>query len=339
MVLNRLGEHDGAALVERLAGNAGLARQTVDAIVERADGVPLFVEELTKAVVESGGRDSRGGAVSAGAPPTSAIPATLHASLIARVDRLGPIAKEVAQIGAVIGREFSYELIQSAVQRPEPDLETALERLTDAGLLFCRGAPPQSSYLFKHALVQDTAYTTLLRARRRQLHAAIAATLEREFPETVTAQPELLAHHYSAAGLGEPAVRFWHRAGERALERSANLEAVAHLTRGIELLGSLPQSPERDQQELMLQVALVAPLWASRGFGSVEAERAARRAVELSRRGGTDTPAHFRALYGLAYAHLLRGDLRGARPLAEQMLDLAERLQDPSRLCPFRDGL
>jgi predicted ATPase len=214
LALNRLAGGDGAVLVRRLGGNTGLSRETVEEIVERADGVPLFVEELTKAVVESGDLDNRVGAVLAASPlPDLAIPATLHASLIARLDRPGPSAKEIAQIGAVIGGEFSRELIQPVAQRPEPDLETALDRLTDAGLLFCRGVPPHSSYLFKHALVQDAAYATLLRARLRQLHEAIAAALEREFPETVATQPELLAHHCTEAGLTEPTVQY--RAGGR----------------------------------------------------------------------------------------------------------------------------
>jgi class 3 adenylate cyclase/predicted ATPase len=333
LALNRLAGRHGAVLVEHLAGNAGLSQETVEEIVERADGVPLFVEELTKAVVESGDLDNRVGAVLAASPlPNLAIPAALHASLIARLDRLGPTAKEIAQIGAVIGREFSHELIQPVAQRPELDLETALVRLTEAGLLFRRGAPPHT-YLFKHALVQDAAYATLLRARRRQLHEAIAAALEREFPETVATQPELLAHHCTEAGLTGQAVQYWHRAGDRALERSANLEAIAHLTRGIQLLNSLPQSQQRDEQELMFQAALVAPLWTSRGFGSPEAERASRRALELfASAPRPDTAAHFQALYGLAYAYLIRGDLRRARPLAEQLLDLAERLRDAELL-------
>jgi class 3 adenylate cyclase/predicted ATPase len=333
LALNRLGGRDGTALVEHLAGNAGLSQETVEEIVERADGVPLFVEELTKAVVESGDLDNRVGAVLIASPlPNLAIPATLHASLIARLDRLGPTAKEIAQIGAVIGREFAHELIRLVAQRPEPDLQTALARLTDAGLLFRRGMPPHASYLFKHALVQDAAYATLLRARRRQLHAAIATVLEREFPETAATQPELLAYHCTEAGLIEQGVQYWHHAGELALERSANPEAIAHLTRGIQLLNSLPQSRQRDEQELMLQAALVAPLWASRGFGSPESERASRRALELCERAAPDTPAHFRALYGLAYAHMIHGDLRRSRPLAEQMLALAERRQDPELL-------
>jgi predicted ATPase len=184
VALNRLGERDVTALVRELAGNAPLGSEIVAEIAARTDGVPLFVEELTRAVLEGADQDNRIAAVLAASPlPSLAIPATLHASLIARLDRLGPVAKEVAQIGAVIGREFSYELIQPMAQRPEPELEAALGRLTDAGLLFCRGAPPHSSYLFKHALVQDAAYATLLRARRQQLHAAIVAALEREFPE------------------------------------------------------------------------------------------------------------------------------------------------------------
>jgi predicted ATPase len=333
LALNRLGGRDGAALVEHVAGNAGLSPETVEEIVERADGVPLFVEELTKAVVESGDLDNRVGAVLAASPlPNLAIPATLHASLIARLDRLGPIAKEIAQIGAVIGREFSHELIRPVAQRTEPELETALDRLTDAGLLFRRGEPLHASYLFKHALVQDAAYATLLRARRRQLHEAIAAAVEREFPETVATQPELLAHHCTEAGLTEQAVQYWQRAGERALDRSANLEAIAHFTRGVQLLDSLPQGRQRDEQKLVFQVALIAPLSSSSRYGSPEAERASRRALELCERAAHDTPAHFQALQGLAYAYLMRGDLRRARPLAGQLLALAERRQDPELL-------
>jgi tetratricopeptide (TPR) repeat protein len=333
LALTRLQERYGAVLVRRLASNAGLSQETVEEIVERADGVPLFVEELTKAVVECGDLDNRVGGVLAASPlPNLAIPATLHASLIARLDRLGPIAKEIAQIGAVLGREFSDDMIRPVATRPEPDLETALERLTDAGLLFRRGVPPHAWYLFKHALVQDAAYATLLRARRRELHEAIAAALEREFPETVASQPELLAHHCTEAGLTEQAVQYWRRAGERALERSANPEAIAHLTRGIRLLDSLPQNRQRDEQELVLQAALIAPLWTNYGFGSPEAERASRRALELCERAAPGTPAHFRALRGLAYAYVIPGDLRRARPFAEQLLDLAERLRDPEYL-------
>jgi class 3 adenylate cyclase/predicted ATPase len=333
MALNRLGERDATILVRELAGNALLGSEIVEEIVARTDGVPLFVEELTKALLEGGDQDNRAAAVLAASPaPHLAIPTTLHASLIARLDRLGPIAKEVAQIGAVIGREFSYELIQPVTQRPQPDLEAALDRLTDAGLLFCRGNPPHSSYVFKHALVQDAAYATLLRARRQQLHAAIAAALKAEFPEIVAAQPELLAHHYTEAALTHQAIENWLRAGEHANERSANPEAIAHLTRGLKLLEDLPESSQRDEKELAFQVALLTPLFAAR-FGSAEGERAARMAMELSRTmGGADQRPLVRALFGLSLNYSARGKIRIGREVAEQMLAVAERLQEPEPL-------
>ena len=271
LALNRLGEREVTALVRGLAGNAPLGSEIVEEIVDRTDGVPLFIEELTRAVLESVDQENRVAAVLAASPlPSSAIPATLHASLIARLDRLGSVTKEVAQIGAVIGREFPYELIEPVAQWPQPDLEAALDRLTDAGLLFCRGTPPHSSYLFKHALVQDAAYATLLRARRQQLHAAVAGALEREFPEVAAAQPELLAHHYAEAGLRQQAIDNWLRAGERANEALANPEAIAHLTRGLKLLEDLPDSSQRDEKELAFQIALLTPLFAAR-FGSARA--------------------------------------------------------------------
>jgi class 3 adenylate cyclase/predicted ATPase len=333
LALNRLGERDVTVLVRELAGNAALGGEIVEEIVERTDGVPLFVEELTRAVLERADQDNRVAAVLAASPlPNLAIPATLHASLIARLDRLGAVAKEVAQIGAVIGREFPYELIQPVAQRPEPDLGAALDRLTEAGLLFCRGTPPYASYLFKHALVQDAAYATLLRARRQQLHGAIGAALEREFPEIAAAQPELLAHHYTEAALAQQAIDNWLRAGERANEGSANPEAIAHLTRGLKLLDDLPENLQRDERELAFQVALLTPLFAAR-FGSAEGERAARRAMELSRRvGGADQRPLIRALFGLSLNYSARGKIRMGLEVAEQLLTVAERLQEPEPL-------
>jgi class 3 adenylate cyclase/predicted ATPase len=333
LALDRLGEPDVTALVRELAGNAPLGSGIVAEIVERADGVPLFVEELTRAVVESGRSGEPGWAVLAASPlPNLSIPATLHASLIARLDRLGSGAKDVAQIGAVIGREFPYELIQPVAQRPQPDLEAALDRLTDAGLLFRRGPPPHYSYLFKHALVQDAAYATLLRSRRQQLHAAIAGALEREFPEIAAAQPELLAHHYTEAALRQQAIDNWLRAGERANEASANPEAIAHLTRGLKFLEDLPESSERDEKELAFQIALQTPLFAAR-FGSAEGERAAQRAVELSRKvAGANQRPLVRALFGLSLTYLSRGQIRSGREVAEELLGVAERLQEPETL-------
>src|ERR1700751_3236612 len=201
IALNRLGRNEGATLVHQLAGNLGaLPPEVVDEIVERTDGVPLFVEELTKAVVEAGA--DRGYASMSAVPASSlAVPATLHASLLGRLDRLGPSAKTVAQVGAAIGRDFSHELLAAGVQLAEPELQEALRRLVEAGLVFQRGAPPAAEYLFKHALVQDTAYSTLLRARRQQLHRRIAEALEQRFPESVETRPEIVAHHYGEAAL------------------------------------------------------------------------------------------------------------------------------------------
>jgi class 3 adenylate cyclase len=235
--LSRLAGRDGVALIERLAGNTDLTREIVDEIVERADGVPLFVEELTKAVLETGGRGDRiAGVLTASALPDLAIPPALHASLIARLDRLGPVAKEVAQIGAVLGREFGYDLIEQVAQRPPGELRLGLDRLTATGLLFCRGVAPHSSYLFKHALVQDAASGTLLRARRQELHARVAAVLEQHSSDLVGRQPELLAHHLTAAGDSERAVDQWLKAGQHAAERSAHLEAIRHFGRGLAIL-------------------------------------------------------------------------------------------------------
>jgi len=214
LALNRLGERDGEALVQKLAGNALLTPDIVTEIVERTDGVPLFVEELTKAVLESVVQSDRAtGVLGTTSLATLSVPATLHASLMARLDRLGPMPKEIAQIGAVLGREFSYELIDPVAQRPEKELQAALAQLSEAGLLFCRGAAPHSSYLFKHALVQDAAYSTLLRGRRQELHARVAAALEQYIADLVERQPELLAHHLMAAGATERAVDQWVKAG------------------------------------------------------------------------------------------------------------------------------
>src|SRR6202040_4199449 len=270
LALNQLGGRDSAVLVERLAGNAALSHDIVDEIVERADGVPLFVEELTKAVLESSDPDNRVPAVLAASPlPELAIPATLHASLIARLDRLGPLAKEVGQIGAVLGREFGYDLVEQVAQRPAVELRAGLDRLPEAGLLFCRGVAPQSSYLFKHALVQDAAYGTLLRARRQELHARVATAVEQHFPDFVERRPELLAHHLTAAGDTQSAIDQWLKPGQYAAQRSAaHLEAIRHFDHGLEALAALPQAAARDQRETDLQLA--------RGSSRFTAEGASR---------------------------------------------------------------
>ncbi|MFG3594079.1 AAA family ATPase [Bradyrhizobium sp. RDI18] len=258
--LTRLDRRQGAILVQRVAGNQALSTDTVEQIVTRTDGVPLFVEELTKAALEAravGG--SAEGALTGASTSALTLPATLHASLLARLDRLGPTAKQVAQTGASIGREFSYDLLGAVATRKERELQNELARLVASELVFQRGAPPQSVYTFKHALVQDAAYSTLLRGDRQQLHARIADVLERRFPERVAREPELLAHHLTEARKIDRAIGYWLKAGERAAERSANLEAVRHLTRGLEALKTLPESPERDRRELELQIAIGTP--------------------------------------------------------------------------------
>jgi len=319
MALNRLGGRDGAALVERLVGNTGLARETVDEIVERADGVPLFVEELTKAVLESGDPGNRVAAVLAASPlPELAIPATLHASLISRLDRLGPSAKEVAQIGAVLGREFGYDLIERVA--PAAELQAGLGRLTEAGLLFCRGTAPQSSYLFKHALVQDAAYGTLLRARRQELHVRVAAVLEENFADLVETQPELLAHHLSAAN-SERAGDQWLKAGRHAAQRLAHLEAIRHFERGLAILPALAEGRERDGCEIELQLARGLSLFTTEGFVSGAAAEAYARAHELSERSG-DVRQLFTAVFGLWVSANGRGGMVDCRQFSRRLQQL-----------------
>src|SRR5215831_7928450 len=322
LVLNQLGESDSAVLVEGLAGNAGLSREIVDEIVERADGVPLFVEELTKAVLESGEHDNRLAAVLPASPsPALSIPATLHASLIARLDRLGPVAKEIGQIGAVLGREFGYDLIEPVARRPAAELRAGLDRLAEAGLLFCRGVAPQSSYLFKHALVQDAAYGTLLRARRQELHAQVAAALEQHFADLVERRPELLAHHLTAAGDTKRAVDQWLTAGNHAAARSTPREAIRHFERGLAVLSALPDGTAREGREIELQLARGLSLFTVEGFVSAKAVQAYTRARELAEERG-DARQLFTATYGLWQSAHGDGRVRDCRPLSERLLQL-----------------
>jgi class 3 adenylate cyclase/tetratricopeptide (TPR) repeat protein len=328
LALSRLGGHDGAALVEQLAGNAGLARETVDEIVRRADGVPLFVEELTKAVLETGDRDNRVTAVLAASPAaTLAIPATLHASLIARLDRLGPVAKEVGQIGAVLGREFGYDLIERVAQRPAAELGLGLDRLAEAGLLFCRGVAPQSSYLFKHALVQDAAYGTLLRGRRQELHGRAAAVLEQHFADLVERQPELLAHHLTAAGDTERAVDQWLKAGQQAETGSAHLEAISRFERGLTVLTALREGPARDGREIELQLARGQSLFTAEGFRSAGAAQAYTRAHELAEQRGNPRQ-RFTAVSGLWQSANGAGSVQDCQKLSNRLQQLAATERD-----------
>jgi class 3 adenylate cyclase/tetratricopeptide (TPR) repeat protein len=320
--LNRLGGRDAAALVLGLAGNTPLGSEVVAEIVERTDGVPLFVEELTKAVIERGGQDRQVGAVLSASPlPALAVPATLHASLIARLDRIGGAAREVAQIGAVLGREFSYELIQPVAQRSGADLQNALSRLTEAGLVFCRGVVPNSSYLFKHALVQDAAYGTLLRTRRQELHARVAAVLEADFSDLVARQPELLAHHLTGAGQTERAVAQWLAAGRFAAARLAPREAIGHFDRGLVLLGFQPEGAARDAQEVELQLARGLSLFTTEGFLSEAAARSYTRARELAELRNDDRQL-IEAIYGQWQGTTGAGNVAAGGPLSRTLLAL-----------------
>ena len=335
LTLSRLDRQNGAAMVSRIAGERALPEALAAEIVERADGVPLFVEELARAVIEA--QDSGEGverALSAATPAAAGVPAALHASLMARLDRLGPTAREIAQIGAVIGRDFSYELLAPVADRTDAELAAALGRLTDAGLVFQRGAPPQAAYLFKHALVRDAAYASLLRRRRQALHGQIADLLETGFPERVAVQPELVAYHYTEAALVARAIAYWQRAGERAIERAANIEAIAHLTRGVDLLNGLPESRQRDEQEVQLQTALLGPYMATRGFATSANIVAAARAVELCERLGGRAVEQVRALRSVSFYMMAHGDARRALEVGESCLRLADQLQDPGLLGP-----
>ena len=295
-------------------------------IVERTDGIPLFVEEMTKAVLEAEGEDDA--RRTAGAVPSTAlaVPASLHASLMARLDRLGP-AKEVAQIGAAIGREFSHALLSAVTPKREADLGSALDRLVRAGLLFRQGVPPHETYLFKHALVQDAAYETLLRSRRQDLHGRIAIEIETHFAEIAEQRPELLAHHATQAGLIERAVVQWAKAGRRSVSRSAMVEAVSQLRRGLELVPALSDTPERQRLELELQSALGGALVASRGIAAPETGSAYARARVLCEQLG-DSVSLIPVLSGQISHHFGRAEYALAQRTAEDLLHLAQSRGD-----------
>src|SRR6202043_2593991 len=330
VTLNRLGERDAAAIIARLVGNKALPADVMAEIVERTDGIPLFVEEMTKAVLEAESEGAARRTVAAVPSSALAVPASLHASLMARLDRLGP-AKEVAQIGSAIGREFSHPLLASVARKPEAELGSALDRLVQAGLLFRQGVPPHASYLFKHALVQDAAYGTMLREPRRALHARIAETIESQFTEIAERQPELLARHCTEAGLVEKAVGLWGKAGQRSLERSALVEAVAQLAGALDQIATLPSTPALHREQIRLQVALIAPLMHVKGYAAPETKAAAERArvlIEQAEALGElpeDPLLLFSVLYGLWVANYVAFNGDAMRDLASQFLVLAEK--------------
>ena len=306
--LTRLGRRDGAALVERVTGGKTLPKEVMDQILAHTDGVPLFIEELTKMVLEGGLLQERDGHYVLGRPlPPLAIPTTLQASLMARLDRLS-LVREVAQIGAVAGRDFHYELLNAVAGLPKERLDEALDQLVRSELVFRRGEIPNAVYTFKHALVRDAAYTGLLKSRRAQMHGAIANVLEQQFPEIVQTQPETLAHHLTEAGLTEKAIGYWLQAGKNAALRSANLEAIAHLQRGIEVTAHLPAGEGKDRSELDLQLVLGPCLSATHGPAASNALATFARARELCERLG-QPPEYLQVMFWLATASVVRGEL------------------------------
>jgi class 3 adenylate cyclase/predicted ATPase len=325
--LNRLPPSDRAKMIAHVTGGKTLPPEIADQIIDRTDGVPLFIEELTKSVVESGWMTDAGDHYSMTGPVVPlAIPTTLQASLLARLDRLAG-TREVAQIAATLGRQFSHELISAVAEMPQPRLEGALEQLMRAELVFRRGTSPNATYTFKHALVQDAAYSTLLRPRRQQLHGRIATTLERQFPEIAAAQPELMAQHCAMAGLVEKAIEYWDTAGRLAVQRSTMAEAAAHFGKALELIASLPKSPQRRSSELSLQLALAGALYTAKGWASPQVGEAYARARELCREA-PEGPQLAIALGGAWTFLHNRAEFPAARQLADELVVLSERRND-----------
>jgi class 3 adenylate cyclase/predicted ATPase len=327
LTLGRLDRNNVESIVTQVTSGHTLPAEVMNQIVAKTDGNPLFVEELTKAVLEADilVKDAGGYRLNGPLPPL-AIPTTLQDSLMARLDRLAPV-KEIGQIGAAIGREFSYSLMREVVGRDEPSLKNALAKLEQAELLFHRGEPPEAIYSFKHALVRDAAYESLLKSRRQQLHSRIARTMEDKFPDIVVSQPETLAHHFTEAGLVEPAIDYWLKAGNLALGRSATA-AVSHLKQGLNLIPSINNPTVSSKLELLLQTSLGNSLRATKGWSTESVKQAYTRALQLCRQSGLDEHT-FPAAFGLWTWNFLRATLREAQALAEHLLNTAERVDDP----------
>jgi len=325
--LNRLLPRRRAEMVAHMTGGKALPKEIADQIMKRTDGVPLFIEELTKAIVESGVLTDAGDRYTVAGPlPPMAIPMSLNASLLSRLDRLAPV-REVAQIGAALGRQFSHELISAVAPMPQQQLDDALAQLVSAELIFRRGSPPDAEYTFKHALVQDAAYSTLLRSRRQQIHSRIVATFEDRFPEIVATQPEVLARHCAEAGLVEKAIVYWLKAGQQAVGRSAMTEAVAHLQKGMDSLAKLPETPWRAQQDLDLQIALGRALMATSGYSAPTVAETIVRARALAEQ--LDRPEYLvPLLFSQRVFHSVRADHKLALSLAEQIEKVGEEQND-----------
>jgi tetratricopeptide (TPR) repeat protein len=316
-------------MVQHLTGGKALPTGVMQHLVEKTDGVPLYVEEMTRAILEAGILQETAGQYELVGPLTSlAIPSTLQDSLMARLDRLGP-AKGIAQLGATLGRTFSYELLQAVSSLDELMVRRGLVELVEAELLYQRGSLPDATFTFKHALIQEIAYQSLLKSTRQQHHRRIAQALEAQFLETVETQPELVAQHYTTAGCAEPAVPYWLRAGQQASDRSAHVEAISHLTTGIALLQTLPETPEHTQQALTLYSALGAALQIAHGLAAPEVEQAYTQAYALCQQVG-ETPQLVPLLFGLWRFYTVRSQLQTARELGDTLLRLAHRADAPA---------
>jgi DNA-binding winged helix-turn-helix (wHTH) protein/predicted ATPase len=338
MALNRLSQSQVERMIRYITQSKNLPAEILRQLVAKSDGVPLFAEEMTRMVLESDLVTERDDHYELrGTLPPLAIPATLHDSLMARLDRLG-IGKQVAQLGATLGREFSYELLRAVAPLDEQTLQRGLARLVDAELLYQRGFPPQARYIFKHALIQETAHQSLVRSTRQRYHKQIAAVLEGQFPDICHSQPELLAHHYTEAGVPRQAVTYWQQAGQSATARSAHLEAIAHFRQALALNATLTDAAERQQRELALQTTLGVALAATQGYAAPDVEAAYIRAQELCQQVG-DMRQLFTVLRGLWLVHLVRGTLPTAYALGEQLLQLAQRTQETTHLLEAHRGL
>ena len=320
ITLNRLSACNVRTIIGEVAAQKALSDETIATVVERTGGVPLFVEELTRAVLESGDPKLTG----------SAIPATLHDSLMARLDRLGP-AKEVIQVGAVIGSDFSYELLHAVHPFPEPELRGALRTLTDAELLYVRGIAPEATYQFKHALIRDAAYEALLKSRRKEVHLIVARTIDEQFPAIKEAHPEVLARHWTQAGKMDAAIGEWRRGADSAMKRGALVEAEGHFTSALRLLDGLPENNERDRDELGLQLGLGLALWGAKGWSHLQTHRAFTRAQELAEKIG-DSRQLVRVLHGLAVSASVAGQVKLGQELAAREVQLAELAGDRALL-------
>jgi predicted ATPase len=329
--LSRLPPRLRAQMITHVTSGKALPKEIADQIIDRTDGVPLFIEELTKSVVESGVLTEAGDHYTATLPvPLLAIPTSLHASLLARLDRLAPV-REVAQIAAVLGRQFSHELISAVAPMPRPQLDDGLAQLVRAELIFQRGTVPDAEYTFKHALVQDAAYDSLLKSKRAQWHSKVAQVLEGEFSDAMAHEPELLAHHFTEAGLNDRAVPYWTRAGQRASERVAFAEAVNHLATALTVNDRLPRSVERDRKELQIRLPLASAYFGSLGWAAIEVPRTLEPARDLARSLGESEQLAC-ILYYMWLYHAMRCEYEMADAATRELYSSAESTGDSKSL-------